>query len=202
MMNTDYLDIYNKYKNIYQSLKFTAEELERDLIEYIGSYDRIDRITVRVKSPERFTDKALKIIDGKLKYENPFTDIQDIIGARIVTYYLEDVENITKLIKDYYAQIEDKIKQPDSHSEFSYFGRHFINFIPEGIRNDSKQLFFELQIKTLFQHAWSEAEHDLNYKSKQEINIQDKRLVAFSSAQAWGADQIFNNLFLKYTEDE
>ena len=46
--------------------------------------------------------------------------------------------------------------------------------------------FFELQIKTLFQHAWSEAEHDLGYKEDKHLNLDQKRRLAFTSAQAWG----------------
>jgi ppGpp synthetase/RelA/SpoT-type nucleotidyltranferase len=56
--------------------------------------------------------------------------------------------------------------------------------------------FFELQIKTLFQHAWSEADHDLGYKpGEKPLTTEQNRLVAFTSAQAWGADHIFDQLF-------
>ena len=56
--------------------------------------------------------------------------------------------------------------------------------------------FFELQIKTLFQHAWSEAEHDIGYKEGQKpLDLDQKRRLAFTSAQAWGADRVFDELF-------
>lgn len=55
--------------------------------------------------------------------------------------------------------------------------------------------FFELQIKTLFQHAWSESEHDLGYKPTTTLSSDQKRRLAFTAAQAWGADQIFDELF-------
>ena len=56
--------------------------------------------------------------------------------------------------------------------------------------------FFELQIKTLFQHAWSEADHDLGYKPGANMLTSDeKRMIALTSAQAWGADRIFDQLF-------
>jgi ppGpp synthetase/RelA/SpoT-type nucleotidyltranferase len=53
-------------------------------------------------------------------------EIQDQIGARIVTYYLDDVEKISNIIKNYYEEIEEKLIKPESYKEFSYIGKHFI----------------------------------------------------------------------------
>lgn len=52
--------------------------------------------------------------------------------------------------------------------------------------------FFELQIKTIFQHAWAEAEHDSVYNQfSGSLNRDEKRLIAYVAAQAWGADNSF-----------
>jgi putative GTP pyrophosphokinase len=73
--------------------------------------------------------------------------------------------------------------------------------LPSDAKSDSidKALmpdFFELQIKTLFQHAWSEADHDLGYKpGSTPLNSEEKRKLAYTSAQAWGADHMFDELF-------
>jgi putative GTP pyrophosphokinase len=89
---------------------------------------------------------------------------------------------------------------PDSEREFGYEGRHFILFLPRDVFKDEENesaviSFFELQIKTLFQHAWSESEHDLGYKPTTTLSSDQKRRLAFTAAQAWGADQIFDELF-------
>jgi len=83
---------------------------------------------------------------------------------------------------------------PDSESEFGYFGKHFILKIPKEVGASGDIKFFELQIKTLFQHSWAEANHDIFYKSRIKLSQTQKRKVAFTAAQAWGADQIFNDL--------
>lgn len=183
-----------------QVLVRMATLLEDHLKDNLSGLPRIDRISARAKSIDRFMNKAAKHIDGTLKYSNPLTEIQDQIGARIVTFYLDDVEVISKEIEAYYRKIEAQLVVPDSESEFGYFGKHYILMLPEDIVSDDLDRwlvpkFFELQIKTLFQHAWSEANHDLGYKPEGELQSDEKRKIAFTSAQAWGADQIFAELF-------
>jgi putative GTP pyrophosphokinase len=106
-------------------------------------------------------------------------------------------------VQRYFHAIESKDILPENVWEFGYFGNHHILMLqPDLIApNFDKSLVpycFELQIKTLFQHAWSEANHDLGYKPGQETLESDElRQLAFTSAQAWGADRVFNDLFLK-----
>ena len=182
-----------------EMLQPLAERLESHLKNTFGSYQRIDRISVRAKSIDRFVAKASKQVNGKAKYDDPLNQIQDQLGARIVTFYKTDVDRLAAEVKKYFRHIESQLIVPESDSEFGYEGQHFILFIPrdvfdDEIREDESISFFELQIKTLFQHAWSEAEHDLGYKPTSELTNDQKRRVAFTAAQAWGADQIFDEL--------
>jgi ppGpp synthetase/RelA/SpoT-type nucleotidyltranferase len=176
-----------------------AALLEAHLKGLFDSYPRIDRIAVRAKSVDRFVAKAEKQTEGKPKYDDPLNQIQDQLGARIVTFYKSDVDYLAEEIKKYFRYIESRQIVPDSEREFGYEGRHFILFIPRDVFDDTvledeSISFFELQIKTLFQHAWSEAEHDLGYKPTGELSSDQKRRLAFTAAQAWGADQIFDEL--------
>jgi len=137
---------------------------------------------------------------GERKYTDPLEQIQDQIGARIVVFYLADVESTSREIDRYYRRIELRNLVPESLNEFGYVGKHYILAIPEDMFEDTVDRsrtpqFFELQIKTLFQHAWSEAEHDLGYKPSTILSSLQKRKMAFTAAQAWGADQIFDELF-------
>jgi putative GTP pyrophosphokinase len=178
--------------------------VEDHLKNLFGSLARIDRISARAKSVDRFLGKAAKAEDGKSKYEDPLNQIQDQVGARIVTFYASDVERVQLEIEKYFKYIESQRIVPESEKEFGYEGRHFILFVPQDLiddtvsRNESVELF-ELQIKTLFQHAWSEAEHDLGYKPSGKLTSDQNRRLAFTAAQAWGADQIFDEMFHQTT---
>ncbi len=182
-----------------------ASRLETHLKGLFEGFARIDRISVRAKALDRFVTKSEKQEDGKLKYDDPLSQIQDQVGARIVTFYASDVEHVRIEIEKYFRYIESKKIVPESESEFGYEGRHFILFVPEDLideklESDESVEFFELQIKTLFQHAWSEAEHDLGYKPSWKLTSDQKRRLAFTAAQAWGADQIFDEMHLQMAE--
>lgn len=196
-MRTSVKDAYESRRQ--QMLIPLAQRIEDHLKKLLADCPRIDKISVRAKSTDRFTFKAEKQVNGKPKYSDPLNQIQDQLGARIVTFYKSDVEALTTEIRKYFRPIETRQIVPDSEREFGYEGTHFILFLPRDVFDDKitereSIQFFELQIKTLFQHAWSEAEHDLGYKPSGQLTSSQKRRLAFTAAQAWGADQIFDEL--------
>lgn len=194
------------YESLYQNqLQDAATKLQIFLVDILSDQSRVDIVSARAKTPDRFEKKARKCNDdGSLKYENPRFQIQDQIGARINVFYLSDVERITSHVREFITAIESTKKEPEKDEEFSYFGQHLILKLPEEAIPDepdqSFPKFFELQVKTLFQHAWSEAHHDLGYKSIRDLSSVERRQIAFSSAQAWGADQVFEQLAEKLVE--
>lgn len=190
-----------KYQARFDSyLQILAARLTTHISDNFQGVPRIDRISARAKTPTSFLGKAATRDGNKAKYSDPLNQIQDQIGARITTFYLNDVEDASKVVERYYRKIESRELVPDSESEFGYVGKHYVLFIPEDVFPDDADrpnlpTFFELQVKTLFQHAWSEAGHDLVYKSPRSLSSLQKRQVAFTAAQSWGADQIFCELF-------
>lgn len=189
------------YHQVYEdTLLPIAKKLECFLSDLLRDFSRIDRISARAKTPDRFLGKAKKCnLDGTAKYADPISEIQDQVGARIIVFYKSDSQAVKDYILRYLTAIEVQSKEPSNESEFGYFGTHLIldlpdDAVPEKI-GEYVPSFFELQIKTLFQHAWSEAHHDLGYKASDELTSDQKRKIAFSAAQAWGSDEIFNELF-------
>lgn len=190
------------YRLTYQTripvLKQVAEEIQILLKELFENTPRIDKIATRVKEISSFVQKANKVDkEGSPKYRYPLEEIQDQIGARIVVYYRSDVDPIAKRILSEFRQVEDrKLEAPEPES-FGYEARHFVCFIPQDIcvKYQPPIDFFELQVSTLFQHAWAQANHDLGYKSRLELSYDEQRRIAWAAAQAWGADLIFDELW-------
>ncbi len=202
-MSDPVLEYQRRYDSFLQTI---AKNLEDSLQEYLSEVLRIDRISARAKAPERFAEKAgRKNDEGLPKYKAPLTEIQDQIGARVVVFYKEDVEPVVEKVGQYFRHIENKEIVPESHWEFGYFGHHLILALPKDVipnEVDLKEVprFFELQIKTLFQHAWSEANHDFGYKPVNDLTQDQLRRLAFTAAQAWGADKVFQDLWEELIE--
>ncbi|MEK7670909.1 MAG: RelA/SpoT domain-containing protein, partial [Bacteroidota bacterium] len=135
-------------------------------------------------------------------YKKPFQEIQDILGARIVVFYKCDIEPVSKIIEKAFNPVEKQQLIPEDENEFGYEGLHYVLFIPPHIGGQYRGVFniptfFELQIKTLYQHAWAQAEHGLGYKPGVQLDRDTKRKLAFVAAQSWGADEMLEALYQK-----
>lgn len=196
------VNIEKSYKRRHDEvLQELAERLQIHILDLVSGVPRIDRVTARAKSPARFLEKAMKEIrPSVMKYDDPLRQIQDQVGARVVVFYLRDVETVAEVLNCQFRLIEAKDIVPESVNEFGYVGKHFVFFVPRDVINPdwdefNVPKFFELQIKTLFQHAWGEANHDLGYKPETPLDGDQKRRIAFTAAQAWGADMVYQELF-------
>lgn len=197
-------DLEDNYRRRFDAvLSPLAKAIEGQLRDYLAAELHIDRVTARPKSIDRFMVKAGAREQESPKYSEPLRQIQDQVGARIVTFYLSDVDRVAAIIEKYFRPIESRSVVPDSQWAFGYFGKHYILIVPNelidpAMDNELVPEFFELQIKTLFQHAWSEANHDLGYKQIEggrPLTPDETRRMAFTAAQAWGADRIFDELY-------
>jgi ppGpp synthetase/RelA/SpoT-type nucleotidyltranferase len=202
---TDSLE--KEYQERYDAfLKAVAQMLQEHIQGYLTGVPNIDRVTARAKDPGRFAEKARRTDkDGQPKYQKPLTEIQDQIGVRVVVFYKHDVTAVSAIVTRYFQPIEQRELVPESEWAFGYFGQHFVLPLPRDVVPKSIDLsevpgFFELQIKTLFQHAWSEANHDLGYKSRSPLVADQERRLAFTAAQAWGADRVFDELRVELAE--
>lgn len=149
------------YKNLCDKIEFILKELLR--IEKIN----IHSITSRAKDLESFEQKI-----KNPKYDNPQDQITDLAGIRIVCYVESDLKHICEIIETNF-----KIDPQNSGNKSDLLGEdkvgyRSIHYICELQNNriclpeyqQFKSLKFEIQIRTILQHAWAEIEHDRSYK--------------------------------------
>lgn len=188
------------FKQIRSTLVDISAEIETELKEALTDKLHVDKISCRVKTVDSYAGKINKEKDGKLKYETPIKEIQDLIGARVVVYYKQTADEMFEYLSKYFSVVERTRIVPEEPSKFGYEGLHLVCFISPIIFNKYKGEnllpdFFELQIKTLYQHAWGQAEHGLGYKPGVKLETDEKRKLAFIAAQSWGADEILSDLY-------
>ena len=122
-------------------------------------------------------------LDRKGDTINVFEDLTDILGARIICYFSDDVDKLGKLVeKEFviYPELSVDKRAILKPSEFGYMSLHYIASLPqdEGVDEALTSKKFEIQIRTILQHAWSDINHDMGYKS--EFGVPDECAREFS----------------------
>ena len=184
-----YNTFLSKYKklglNLTQAFELILKENE---IPYLS-------INYRIKNIESFLGK----IERK-SYENPFEEIEDICGIRIVCYYQSDVERIKEIVKRELIVLENENKEDKlEFDQFGYRSMHFIIQVPkEWLTTPNyrglEELKSELQVRTVLMHAWAEIEHKLAYKSESQIPKEFRRKLSRISAKLEESDEQFEEI--------
>ena len=154
------LDEYREALPVFEHMQTEVQAKLRDALDRNGII--VTTIETRIKTEESLAGKlALK----GAKYTS-LSDITDILGGRIVTFYTDDVDRIAAIAEQLFDIDWDnsvdkrKLHQIDS---FGYNSLHYICRLP------GYEYRFELQLRTTLQHAWASINHDTGYKSGVEI---------------------------------
>lgn len=114
--------------------------------------------------------KAYDSLAGKLELKghkyNSLSDITDILGLRVITFYLDDVDKVASAVERLFTiDWENSVDKRKIHEidSFGYLSLHYICSVP------GFPYRFEIQMRTLLQHAWANMDHDTGYKSGVEI---------------------------------
>lgn len=181
MMNQSHKKIVDGYSVSRGSYEDCLNYVENTVKNIIKSQSiNVHEIIGRVKTVES--------LEGKVKRKNysNLAEITDLCGIRIITYFSDDVDKIAELIsQEFEVDVENTIdkRKSEDPTKFGYVSLHYVVSLKE--ENSSpilysrfKNMKLELQIRTVMQHAWAEIEHDLGYKSKEDIPNQYRRQFA------------------------
>lgn len=188
---------YGAIRHRYTDLATRLEALTLDLLRSEG----IDVIQVesRAKTVQSFAEK----IRLKGRHDvNPLTSITDLVGLRVITYYLDDVDKVAELLRREFdvdpANSIDKVEALDS-DRFGYRSSHLVVRLTKSRSTLMEWRAFdgiavEFQVRTSLQHAWAAISHKLEYKSADEAPEGLRRRLYRLSALFELADEQFSVL--------
>lgn len=177
--------------------------LEFEVADALKSLPHIDRIYFRVKTATSFLKKALDP-DTSPPYSNPLVEIEDQVAGRVLVFFLEDIEAAKPLLLRTFTTVERTHKKPSRDEEFGYESYHLICNIPPPLRPSGWEArsdlppTFELQLRTLFMHAYAEPQHNIGYKRTTDLPSEIRRELAWVAASSWGADHAYSRVWTWY----
>ena len=209
-MTNEAPDIRAEYEQRRPLLVDLANRLEARMNEALEDVPHIDRVSFRAKTTASFCRKCLtddgeplrESPDSDPHYLSPLEEVEDQVAGRILVLYRDDLEVVEGVVRDWFAAaVEVTRKRPVTTSSFGYESNHYIFVIDEHMKPDGwdaadrMPATFELQIRTLFMHAYAEPQHDIGYKAGAEPDEEIDRQFAWIAASAWGADRTMNDLY-------
>lgn len=191
---------YSAYRDWYE---WQTERLEGRIVAILGAAGvDVFNVESRTKEVQSFIGKVEARNSGKeAKFGDPLREITDLVGVRIITYYLEDVDAVGGIIRKNF-QVDKAVivnKADDEVDRFNYKSVHYIVRVspPTPDTRDwgpYADVRAEIQVRTALQHAWSAVQHKLDYKSEIAIPKELQRRLFRLNAVIESADVEFSQL--------
>jgi len=155
--------ILQEYKDNLPLFREVSEQVYNNLKKTLSDAGLIlAAIEYRVKTEDSLAGK----LEMKGSKYASLKDITDIIGLRVITFYTDDVDKVASAVERMFtidwANSIDKRKAHEIDS-FGYLSLHYICSMPDFPYR------FEIQMRTILQHAWANMNHDTGYKSGVEV---------------------------------
>lgn len=150
--------------------------------------------------------KEEKSLAGKLELKgekySTLADITDILGARIICFFSDEIDAIAKMVEsnfdiDWENSVDKRaIIKPDA---FGYLSLHYICSLPmdSDYPDNICGKKFEIQIRTTLQHTWAVINHDLGYKTDFGV----PRMVTRNFSRIASILEIADEQFVKIRDD-
>lgn len=160
-----------RLQSAYEALRPAYEaalyDLYRNLRALLENSGYTPTIKYRLKRFESYCEKLSR--SDRRKGEGEVEPVTDLLGIRVVCPFLEDVEEIERLLTGRFEVVET-VRKAEDHSfrEFGYDSVHLvIGLSPDQLETvlPGTRRVCEIQLRTILQDAWAEVEHELIYKS-------------------------------------
>ena len=175
-LHADYDPVYNMMMN-YQCAVMEVEtkfNILNNRLSLQGEHNPIESIKSRVKELESIIRKLEKR-NLPIEIESVEENLKDVAGVRVVCSFIDDIYRIEEcfLAQEDVTLIErkDYIRNPKPSG---YRSLHLIIKTPIYTENGKKDMFVEVQMRTIAMDFWASLEHKLRYKKNLDPQIAEE----------------------------
>jgi ppGpp synthetase/RelA/SpoT-type nucleotidyltranferase len=167
----DVLAWYDEARHRYLRAEDTITRLVARALRTSGNESA--KVESRVKDPGSVAGKATRLRpDGTFKYADPQVEITDFLGIRVLVPLRTELAAVTRLLEDLFVVVEKSdLREGMAEDVPGYQSVHLlVRLRPETLADvdfrDLGNVLFEVQARTILQHAWASLQHDLMYKTE------------------------------------
>lgn len=194
---------YIKNRPLYKDLASKVESIIKEVLnqKQITYFS----ISSRAKTLESFMDKSQKD-----KYKEPISEIMDFAGIRIITYVKSEVKECCSEVEKLFDIDKDNSLDKGNELGTEKMGYRSVHYIAN-LKNDRlclpeysafRDKKFEIQVRTILEHAWADISHDRNYKFNGVLPEEIQRRFALVAATLELSDREFDSIALELSKYE
>jgi GTP pyrophosphokinase len=172
--------IYQDYILLVPAMEKKAEEIVSQIIDLEG----VHSVRRRVKKPKHLIEKIIrkgrKYADNGINLKTYKKIVTDLIGVRVLHLFKDDWIKIHEEIKslwetketpqinvrrgDYSLEaLRESIKEYDCDIIVREHGYRSVHYLVGSSISDEREVLIEIQVRTVFEEAWSEIDHIIRY---------------------------------------
>ena len=188
-----FLKSYEQQHEQFQRDAELVGELVREITLSTGAL--VHTITARAKTPESVRRKL-----RRKHYRNAERQLTDLIGVRVITFYSDSVDAVAAGLQDHLEinipkSIDKRVQL--GLREFGYRSVQLITRLKASHPPTKRyqvvgNRWFEVQVRSILEHAWAEIEHEIAYKSGVQYPVEIVRRFASLA----GTLELLDNEFL------
>lgn len=168
-------ELRDQFQRFLREYEFGMREVEtkisilRDEFTHSHSYNPIEHVKSRIKSPDSIVEKvARKGIETD--FDTIRTEITDIAGVRVTCSFVADVYRLFDLLTQQddvtVRVVKDYIANPKTNG---YKSLHTIIEVPVFLSTGPIAVPVEVQFRTIAMDFWASLEHKIHYKFQGQI---------------------------------
>jgi len=194
----NYILIEKDYRYALREMAAKLENLD-DYCQLTFEHNPIHHMESRVKTPANIIDKIHRR-GYDMSMDTIYEYIYDIAGIRVICNYINDIYRIIDLLtrqKDISIRLKkDYILNP---KESGYRSVHIVFEIEMYIDKEIKKVPVEIQFRTIAMDMWASLEHELRYKSNNELSLEQKNQLKKNADDLYKVDLEMQRIYIQTT---